>query len=759
MMGEFKSRSIRPKSLFAKLLTGFLAVILLLVAFNFISSIYLKNKIHNEIVKYNELSINHTVEAYENHFLLTKNMIASLNQNERWTGNLNILRHVKEHNGGYASVEDVKAELRTLYSNPFMLFENLIIHFKNDAYVLEKEGTSSSEDMFSKYYYSEAYPVEFWNRQFDEKMNFRVLPAAAFTEKSIGLEKNKGILFPIIVKTMPYNDLYFIVMLDAQKLFRAYHILTDERFYILNSDGTPIYTSSLDGKQEPLPAFSTSEGIEQQGDYYYFLKKGAETGFTYVSSVPTESITLQLVKLNMILITLLVVMIVISIVTSVYFSLNLNKPVRRIIESIQDWDQGSTPSRSGEIHEFDLISRKMSSMLKMNQDIKADLNTKTSLLRKYALTNKLKNIHMNLVEMRDLADTNTPFLFIIFQVTFKEPFYEQQIDPDKGTYYIREYIDSILLRTFKESVTFQIEQHQVMSLIFVPENMPDVTGVVMELKELFEVDHHLYLMTIAISPVYPAGAEFHAGYEEITALLRQRQLCDQSQLIVSRDPGGTEPFPFTAAMEEEFHTRLMSGAEEPLREWIARYLGLMQKKGASVEKYVQFAKDVALQLEKSLVRLNVPASARGAMMSPSLEPLHDFYSIQQYEGWFERLLAPATEWLQQKSDDQDPVSRFVMEYLDNHLHEDVNLDFIADKLNITSGYLSTYFKEKTGMNFSDYLNNLRIQRAKELLPNLELKIQDVAALVGYQNVNSFIRMFKRYSGVTPGEYRKKVASH
>ncbi|RAV19687.1 helix-turn-helix domain-containing protein [Paenibacillus contaminans] len=758
MLEEIASRTIRPRSLFAKLLTGFLAVIFLLVAFNFISSFYLKNKIHDEIVKSNSLSINHTVEAYENHFQLTKNMIASLNQNERWTGNLNILRHVKENNG-YNSVEDVKAELRTLYSNPFMFFENLIIHFRNDAYVLEKDGTSSSSDMFSKYYYSPSYSADFWNKQFDERTSFRVLPAAKFTEKSMGIEKQKGILFPIIVKTMPYNDLYFIVMLDAQKLFQAHHISTDQNFYILDPAGSPIYASAEDAKLEPLSASEMSKEVVKQGNFYYFLKKGTETGFTYVSVVPAETITLQLVKLNLILMSLLAATVVICIVASVFFSLNLNKPVRKIIESIKDWDQGGAPVRSNQISDFDLISRKVSSMLKTNQDIKTDLNKKTSLLRKYALTDKLKNIHSNLAEIRDLADANMPFVLIMMEVTFKERFRELQIDADKGIYYIREYVDSILLQTFKESVTFQMEQNQVMSLIFVPDENADISASVAELKSLLEVDHHLYLVTIAVSSVYGAGAEFHSGYEEISSLLRQRKLRDESQLIFGEDRNEAEPIPFTVSMEEEFHTRLMSGTVEAMQEWIKRNLGHMQKKGSPVEQYRQFARDVAAQLEKSLLRLNVPASARNGLTKPSLEPLRGFYSTEQYEEWFYLLLAPAIHLIQQKSDDQDPITRFVMDYLDRHLHEDINLDIMADKLNITSGYLSTYFKEKTGMNFSDYLNDLRVQRAKALLLNVELKIQEVAALVGYQNVNSFIRMFKRYSGVTPGEYRKKADSY
>lgn len=295
--------------------------------------------------------------------------------------------------------------------------------------------------------------------------------------------------------------------------------------------------------------------------------------------------------------------------------------------------------------------------------------------------------------------------------------------------------------------------------MFVPEEQYDAREMVAGLKELFRVDHHLYLVTIAVSSIYPARAEFHPGYEEITALLRQRQLIDDSQIIFSGEQAGYEPFPFTASMEEEFHTRLSSGTEEAMREWITRCLSHMQKKGSYVEDYRQFAKDVVVQLDKSLSRLHMPSSARSEMIRPSFDPLRSFYRTEQYEEWFRRLLDPAIQWIQRKSDHHDPMTGFVMEHLDKHLHEDVNLDFMADKLNITSGYLSSYFKEKTGMNFSDYLNDLRIQRAKELLQNPELKIQDIAVQVGYQNVNSFIRMFKRYSGVTPGEYRKKVSAH
>lgn len=94
------------------------------------------------------------------------------------------------------------------------------------------------------------------------------------------------------------------------------------------------------------------------------------------------------------------------------------------------------------------------------------------------------------------------------------------------------------------------------------------------------------------------------------------------------------------------------------------------------------------------------------------------------------------------------------EYMESHIGEDLSLDILADKLKVSAAYLSAYFKDKTGINFIDYLNDLRIRKAKEMLLGSDAKIQDIAVSVGYQSVNSFIRMFKRSTGMSPGEFRK-----
>lgn len=752
MMAKLLQLKQKSKSLFAKLLASFLVVIVLLVSFNFFTFIFLKNKIHDEIIKYNDLNLTTTVDNYENQFKLIKNTLLNLYLNDKVT----IFRQSRE-NAGYDRMDAVRAELLARTTNPFLYLDNIVIYFKQDDFILEKEGVSSADNMFGKFYASASYPADFWRRQFAESYLFRALPAAPFTEFSLQNKTAKGMLLPVIVKYKMINDVYMIALLDANEMFRSFHHSITNSFYILGADGKPLFSTSTDGGVPPLSSFDSGKDWMKQGNHYLFYKKGAETGFTYVNIIPYESIASQLLKLNAVLVTLLVVTVLISIGTSVLFSMRFNNPVKKIIESVQQLNMG-IPLRS-RIHEFDLISDRIGHILKANQDISEDLLKKNSLLRTYAYTNRLKNIHINMHEVKELADTSRPFLFVLYRVTFKEGVAERLgLERERATYFFREFIDYALSQKYKDTITFQTEEDQILSLVSVEGEPADIGDTLRGLKRVFDVDRDSCFLTIAVSPVYADSSQFTEAYERVQQLLRRRRLNDETQIITEETPAGQAGWRLTPLKEQEFATKLMSGNAQALLDWIGRILEQMGKKQATAEEVRQFACDIADQLQSMSQRLNLDADDVGRV-DAALAQLKSFYCYGQYADWFAQLLAPVAAKVRRNAEERDPVVSFVIDYLEEHYDKDISLEMIADKLNLTAGYLSTYFKEKTGLNFSDCLNDLRVRKAKELLFNVELKIIDIAAKVGYQNVNSFIRMFKRYSGVTPGEFRKMYAAN
>ena len=84
--------------------------------------------------------------------------------------------------------------------------------------------------------------------------------------------------------------------------------------------------------------------------------------------------------------------------------------------------------------------------------------------------------------------------------------------------------------------------------------------------------------------------------------------------------------------------------------------------------------------------------------------------------------------------------------------ENISLNEIAEEIHISSGYLSTLFKQETSMGFTEYINRLRIKKALILLKETTLTIYDIASRCGYNNYEYFFKVFKKYTGKTPSAY-------
>lgn len=93
-------------------------------------------------------------------------------------------------------------------------------------------------------------------------------------------------------------------------------------------------------------------------------------------------------------------------------------------------------------------------------------------------------------------------------------------------------------------------------------------------------------------------------------------------------------------------------------------------------------------------------------------------------------------------------------YMEKHFSEDITLEDIGKEVNLSSYYFSRFYKNATGINFSDKLSSIRMEKAKEYLLDTELTIKEVSYMVGYADPNYFSKMFKKMTGCTASEYKK-----
>lgn len=130
-------------------------------------------------------------------------------------------------------------------------------------------------------------------------------------------------------------------------------------------------------------------------------------------------------------------------------------------------------------------------------------------------------------------------------------------------------------------------------------------------------------------------------------------------------------------------------------------------------------------------------------------------SISKLQAWTHRICAMSTAYSSERGKAVSYAVEKVQQYMKQHLHEDFSREKAAEHVYLNPAYLSRLFRKETGLTLTDYLLELRVSKAKNELANTNFRISDIAASVGYTNFSHFSQAYKRATGLTPQEYRKK----
>jgi AraC-like DNA-binding protein len=110
----------------------------------------------------------------------------------------------------------------------------------------------------------------------------------------------------------------------------------------------------------------------------------------------------------------------------------------------------------------------------------------------------------------------------------------------------------------------------------------------------------------------------------------------------------------------------------------------------------------------------------------------------------------------QQANAELPVITRAKDYIRQNQAEELSLGMVARAVNTSTFYFCKLFKKATGLNFTDYVSRVRIEKARNLLLNPNLRISEIAYEVGFQSLTHFNRVFKRISGESPSEYRSHL---
>ncbi|OAS13366.1 helix-turn-helix domain-containing protein [Paenibacillus oryzisoli] len=708
------------RSLFRNILASFMILILIFCSFNLLIFWLVKNHLRSEMIAQNRLTLQKVAERYQ--FQLDKVREALYKQfTEKSVITLNNQVILKKDSESL-STRPIVLDIQSIASDSELYVDNMILMFRSTNLALSKLGPGTTVDLFNSIYRSSIYPLSYWQSQFERSDNYVLHPATVFGSPSPAGESTGRMLIPYSIKPALADNM-MIAMIDGDRLRDAMlKEYPDLDITIVGPNQTVIYATN---KLAMANGASTRNEADQANETNKDSNPVAiayqdEDGLRYVMQMTSPEFTSRILRLDNLMMILLGVSIAIAFMVSLFFSKRIHQPVRQLIQE------------KGEIQQ--------------------ELQDQQSELINYHFMNKLKNIHPDPHEWQHIQGTEGTYTIVLYELRFRSPAFTQvAMSREHLSQTIGEQLKRITDERFRDAHTLQMEHHQFLT-VFPGNERERILGMLEELKSALDEERRYCLVTAAISSAFEHSLQFGHAYRQVNELAAQARLLEETQIVVEYRSDRATYF-LTLTQEQELTAALKSGKEQETLDLFLPWLDELDQKEASVDTFKHMVLAVTDKAKMVLDHYKVPADDTLQLRSILLQ-LEECCTLDEYKISFEAYFRIVTHLIREKKETHDPIIDHVLNVIKDQYADDLSLDVLADQLTLSSSYLSTYIKEKTGANFMEHLHDRRVGYAQELLIQTDSNIQDIGLQVGYRNISSFNRMFKSRTGSSPGEYRR-----
>jgi AraC-like DNA-binding protein len=267
-------------------------------------------------------------------------------------------------------------------------------------------------------------------------------------------------------------------------------------------------------------------------------------------------------------------------------------------------------------------------------------------------------------------------------------------------------------------------------------------------------------ISIGVSRPYKALEHTGAAYEEALEALSYGRLFGPDLILHANDVDRNkrlEPI-YSKQRVKDLHEAIHMFDEVSASLQLMQIINELRSKNlSSVEIHA-----VLLQLFSGLLSLLQEDEALLKKMIPNsteFQTLFQARSLEEWETWFQnKVIVPIIELLRERQQvHYSGITEQIIKIVSEE-YENITLESCAARINFHPNYASRVFKKETGITFTDYVSQYRLEVAKKWLNETDMKVSEIAERLNYTSPASFIRYFRKTTGLTPGQFREKQPS-
>lgn len=177
--------------------------------------------------------------------------------------------------------------------------------------------------------------------------------------------------------------------------------------------------------------------------------------------------------------------------------------------------------------------------------------------------------------------------------------------------------------------------------------------------------------------------------------------------------------------------------------------------GGSIEDIKKYIIELCALLSRAAIEDGANSHKVFNLKNNYMDRLHNLNTLEDVSYWTINILNSFTDSVFNLGESKySKLMKKALVYINNHYNKHITLDEVANLIHLSSSYFSSLFKREVGVNFSKYLNQVRIEESKKLLKDTDYSILQIAMEVGFEDQSYFTKVFKNNVGITPKEFRR-----
>jgi len=567
-------------------------------------------------------------------------------------------------------------------------------------------------------------------------------------------------------------------------------ILNREQRILVHPDpvyiGQPLSAIGLEDRDTgdnitKLTSITFSTGFEERevkiAGTHYSLTYSPSTlkGWTYVLISPTNILTQEYIDIGLHTLYISIFLLLLSLLLAWLGSKRMHIPIRTLLTQLGDnrmSKEGNTVAqKSPQLHdEFEQIRAGVSQLSASRSQLENTLNMHLLQIR----THFMMNLFQGKSPIHTLPDTLNEYGYTRQVIEWQQiAVITLQADLVNHTKYTANDRD-LLLFAIQNILEETVVHNQQLLPVVLEHTVVTVIGTVEQ--DHFIFSQHLYVLTdqlqqqideilalqVSIGFSQPHSSLYHIpqAYTEAMEALKHRMklgtgIIFQYENIDHYAPTWSMTYP--ESLEYSLIQAIQSADEVQASALLHQVLEVIFGMECTPEEYqvalTRLLTHILQMTQESGIRLGQISQGRGSMF-------HELHSLQyaaEVEEWFNhQVILPVIQVFKARQYAQyQHISEKMIAMIHQDYDKDLTLEECAMKLHYNANYLSSVFRKETGCAFSEYLTKYRFNIAKKWLDESDLTVKDIAARLRYNNPQNFIRSFRKWEGITPGQYRER----